>query len=727
MKSSLSTLLMVALLFAHAPAQTNSPQPQDEPDDIVRISAELVQTDVVVTDKNDRIVGDLSLEDFEVYDDGKRQEVQFMEFVSVDAGRRTEGRLPGRTASTADLPRDLSARDLKRVIAFVVDDLTIPNEDLVRVRAMLSDFVDNKMMEGDLVAIVRVVGGRSLLQQFTGDRQLLRRAVASLTPRSNPYSAFGNSETDRLRSSPVAGGGSTSNDGSEFGPAAGFDLESPTDDTNRTVRALMALVTADQVIESLQQVPGRKSLVLVSGGLPLYEMDRNAARAAATGEGRASLGGTSTIIGNVSQLLSQLADRAVRSGVVINTLDARGLKVAGAVARFVDTPAKSALGVSGPDPYFGRQPDPTLFGDANPFDRMAGELGLRELASSTGGVAVVNSNNFGEGLERVLQRSSGYYRLAYRPTEKFDEKFRKVQVKVKRDGLRVHAPEGYVARADKPVGELKKEEAILKTAMSPLAARDLEVSTNLQYKLTQESKAALDLHVFIDAKKLNFQQTPEGKYRTSFDVVGFVYNHLGRSLGGFSETVNTMLTPESYQKALAEGLSYTRTTEVPPGYYQVRAVVREEGTGHLGSSSRYFEIPNLANKRLAASSLFLYAVNPASGGGREEVLPLGALHKLTRRQDLRYAVVIYNTRTEKNRPQVRTQLTISQGGKVLYQEPEQPVEVKEAQAAGQLVKVGQLGLSKVQPGRYVMTLQITDAHADKKQQSLTRSVEFVVE
>ncbi|HEX7956776.1 MAG TPA: hypothetical protein VF508_07535, partial [Pyrinomonadaceae bacterium] len=105
--------------------------------------------------------------------------------------------------------------------------------------------------------------------------------------------------------------------------------------------------------------------------------------------------------------------------------------------------------------------------------------------------------------------------------------------------------------------------------------------------------------------------------------------------------------------------------------------------------------------------------------------PLLAARVLTRRQEVRYSAIIYNAKLEGGRPRVRTQLIISQGGKVLFREPEQEVEMKGTDAA-QLIKVGQLALSKVQPGRYVLTLVVTDPLADKNAQTLTRSIDFTV-
>jgi VWFA-related protein len=146
----ISTGLILTLLLTGVIAQTQEkklPLKQDvSQDDIIRISTSLVQTDVVVTDKNDQIISDLTLQDFEIYDNGKKQEIKFMEFVGVDMGRRSEGSRSG-VAAEAERATSVgpSAKDVKRVVAFVIDDLTIPIQDLYAVRQMLTDFVDKKM------------------------------------------------------------------------------------------------------------------------------------------------------------------------------------------------------------------------------------------------------------------------------------------------------------------------------------------------------------------------------------------------------------------------------------------------------------------------------------------------------------------------------------------------------------------------------------------------------
>src|SRR5256885_9514833 len=112
MKRASVSILLIILLVATAIPQTTQPtQQRDNQEEIIRITTSLVQTDVVVTDKNDQPVPDLKLEDFEVYENGKKQDVKFMEYVSVDAGRRTEGQRPA--SISTDVPGDVSAGELR--------------------------------------------------------------------------------------------------------------------------------------------------------------------------------------------------------------------------------------------------------------------------------------------------------------------------------------------------------------------------------------------------------------------------------------------------------------------------------------------------------------------------------------------------------------------------------------------------------------------------------------
>ena len=696
MKKIIPFLLATAISVT---AQTpQKPVQETAPDDIIRVTTELVQTDVVVTDKNDQIVSDLKLNDFEIYDNGKKQDVKFLEFVGTESPRRTEGERSGLPSYVEPSNTSgISAKDLKRVIAFVLDDLNVQIQDLPYVRKMLLDYVNNKMHEGDLVAIVRVVGGKGLLQQFTTDRQLLRRAIASIKPVIHPYGASEEPDPTKV-SNPVATAAVDSPTAAESALEAP-EIFSSNDELVRYNRSLALVSTANYVIDSLKQIPGRKDLVLITGGIPIFE--------------------TTGSVTNTNAILTRFADNAFRAGVVVNTFDPRGLRATPGVKGFQATPAKSALG--------GNDPTDATFGKGDPGANSAlgiglggGEdhLALSTVSKYTGGHAVYNTNDFEEGLNKILSRSNGYYTLAFRPAEGMDNKTHKLEVRVKRGGTRVYSHTRYLARAEGRTTPRTKEEAVAAAARSPLARNDIDLTPNVAVKLNAGKDANVDIHLLIDAKKLNFNEVGDS-YQDSLDVVGMVFDQTGRNRGGFSETINLNLPRADYQKALAEGLTYSASTEVQPDYYQVRVIVRESGSGNLGSFSKYLEIPDLSKGRLAMSSLFFFATDTKGA----KPVPLLAQRRLSRTQDIRYVAMVYNPKLKDGKPQLRSQLIITQGDRVLMRGPEEPVETT---GGSPVTKMGQLGLSKVAPGRYVLTLVITDALGDKKTSTLARSLDFTV-
>jgi hypothetical protein len=135
MKHVATTLCLILIMTQAVVMQTpQKPQPEIAPDEIIRITTSLVQTDVVIVDKDDHVIPDIKLDEIKVSDNGKRQDVKFLEFVAPDAAPRIEGKLSiAGNAVESDAARNLTAGDLRRVFAFVVDDLTIPFEDIPNV------------------------------------------------------------------------------------------------------------------------------------------------------------------------------------------------------------------------------------------------------------------------------------------------------------------------------------------------------------------------------------------------------------------------------------------------------------------------------------------------------------------------------------------------------------------------------------------------------------------
>lgn len=696
MRNAMTALWAISAAALLAQAQ----QSQDVP---IRISAELVQLDVVVTDKKGQIVKGLTKDDFEVYENGKKQQISFFEFVQGGWVSR-----PGTAI------REIAGADAGRIFAFIVDDLTIRPDDMAYIRQMLSDFVESHMRPGDLVAIVRTVSGKGLFQQFTNDRDLLRRAIQGLMPRGHALSGSGNPELPTLTGRP-----DSRNENEQMSDMTldVLTMSDPFDETKRLMRAMMSLSTASFIVDSMKQLPGRKSLVLISAGLPILSRQETLASS------------------YVSQLINQLTDKAARSGVAIHTMDARGLQARAAVAGFDETPGRSALASSMGDlrrisgaPTNQRVPtnplpEESLLNTKGSLEAIESQMMLRMLAEATGGIAVTSLNDFGEGIRKIASASDGYYLIGYMPSDsRFNGQFRKVEVKVKPGGLRVYSKQGYFASEDKIERPTTRQEQLLAAMKSPLAKRDIPLDMMLLYRASGSDKGEVALHLLIDPKGLYFEQEGD-KQRADFDLAGFVFDQSGRLRGSFGETVTVSLTREEYDRIKWGGFSYSASTTLPTGAYQIRLVVRDNKTNRLGTLSRYVEIPDLKAGRLGASSIFLGAV-PAGDTQAPNPVPLGPDRRISRKQDLRYVVAIYNAKLKDNRPQVHTQLIVMHEGREIFRGPQQTVPPGSDKS--QLVKAGQLDLSSVSPGRYTMVLIITDPLADKRSQTIIRSADFIV-
>src|SRR5262249_3427637 len=286
--------LVAALAMSTTAFSQNRPKPAEEQP--IRISTQLVQLDVVVTDKNGKVVRGLNKDDFELFENGKRQDIKFFEFVDAGRGLATES---GRAATAADSARSpltanqgIGVAEVRRIFAFVVDDLTINPPDLVYVRQMLNGFVNDQMRPTDLVGIFRTVGSEGLLQQFTTDKEILHRAIASLTPQTNAFGAFNQNADPQFslqggRPQAASGAGDIASDPLGLSNAGGAgvagtdvlgqpsDINSTTDETNKMLRSYMTLGTATFIVDSMRELPGRKSMVLVSGGLPVFGASPN--------------------------------------------------------------------------------------------------------------------------------------------------------------------------------------------------------------------------------------------------------------------------------------------------------------------------------------------------------------------------------------------------------------------------------------------------------------------
>lgn len=196
MFASLLTSFALSTIVGQNQQPTSTPRPQDQPPpstrqsddtDVVKITTNLVQVDAVVI-KDGKLVTDLKPEDFEIFEDGRRQTISSFAFVS-NSSQSSKPPLTSRK-ETREMPAGvIRPNDTRRTIALVVDDLGLSAESIGSVRKQLRKFIDEQLQPNDLVAVIRTGGTIGALQQFTNDRRLLDRAIRQV--KWNPCSRVG--------------------------------------------------------------------------------------------------------------------------------------------------------------------------------------------------------------------------------------------------------------------------------------------------------------------------------------------------------------------------------------------------------------------------------------------------------------------------------------------------------------------------------------------------------
>src|SRR5580698_9232540 len=379
----------------------NAPPPPGQPSNTtIRIDVNLVQVDAVVSDSRNRRVADLQASDFEVLQDGKPQAITNFAYVA------NKPAAPGARAAVAkpakgDVPPPppvLQPTEVRRTLAFIVDDLGLAGENIPTVRDTIRKFVDNEMRPDDLVAIVRTGAGMGALQQFTTDKRLLHEALDRV---NYGQSRVGVSSFAPLGSTPTG-----------RGARGAIELDHLREDSF----AAGSLGAIRFVVNSMAGFPGRKSVVLFTENIRLIYR------------------GTTDEM--VAQAVRQLSDAANRASVVIHAIDPRGLPDFNVNAQD-NTAGMSRRRVS-------RVPA------QREVEMEHTQEGMFALSEATGGLFFRNLNDLGDALKKAADDSDSYYLIGYHPDAATFEnsdgqpRFHRTEVRVKKAGLHVRSREGFL-------------------------------------------------------------------------------------------------------------------------------------------------------------------------------------------------------------------------------------------------------------------------------------------
>ncbi len=352
------------------------PNPSSE-DGTIRVFVELVEMDVIVTDRNGRHVTDLRKEDFVVLQDGSPQEIQSLSYQWVQpptVDLQSEAPASQASPDSAAASASTSNPELqRRLIAVVVDELGIDQRDMSQIRTGLKEFVDKQVQANDLVAFVRAGVGTDGIS-FTSDKALLRKALDKI--KVNSSSRPGLNHNTLVARDRVSG-------------------SSPFRQANLTLYTLDALLNTVAMMENL---PFRKSVVFISGGLPLVYYSK--------------------IDRDIRSTMRRLTDACHRASVIIYSIEAEGLRMLSQYNADSELPRRGGGARNGLDGRF-------------------------DLAEQTGGVYFQSRNSPHIATHRILQDLQGYYLLAYTPDspgpQSLNRRHDKIKVRVKKRGLQVRA------------------------------------------------------------------------------------------------------------------------------------------------------------------------------------------------------------------------------------------------------------------------------------------------
>jgi VWFA-related protein len=718
MKKTIFVSLLIMIFCAFDFAQTPTPTPAEA--DVIIISTTLIQLDVTVTDKKGKIVTDLKPEDFEVYENGEKQNITNFSFISsAPETQNSPTPKPDKNKAAVPIPPvQIRPEQVRRTIALVVDDLGLSFESIYSVRRALKKFVDEQMQPNDLVAIIRTGSGTGSLQQFTSDKNLLYSAIEKV--RWNPIGRAGISAftpvEPTLQEQIAANSATPRTNTSETTEAqiqAEKDRMTVFNELREDIFSVGTLGAINYVVKGMNELPGRKSIMLFSDGFSICtdtDMRKDAGRC-----------------NQMQDALQRLTDLCNRAAVTIYTQDARGLTYVGMTSQdnISLTTQKLEEQVS------------TRIDDLR--DK---QQGLSFLANETGGRAIFNNNDLNLGLEKMLEDTKGFYLIGYQPdSSTFDEKtrrFNKLTVKVKNEDLNVRYRSGFfgVADADVKRSEAKDEtplQQILKPLTSPFTVNEINLKLNTLFGNDDKNGSFIHSFLYIDAKDLKFSDAPNNSKQAAFDVLAISYGENGEIVEQVGQNYSITVKNDKYQSLLDEGFVYNFVFPIKkPGAYQMRVSLRDAASAKVGSASQFLEVPDLKKNKLTLSGIVLENLTEAqwkeqnSSNKQTNALMDTSLRRFKRGTILRYTTEIYNAKFDRKRkPQLQTQVRIFRDGKLILDGKQNPLQTDGNSDSHKLNFAGAIGLgNEMQTGDYVLQIVVIDNLAKSKQKLATNWVQF---
>lgn len=691
------------------------PAEQQTPESVI-VSTDEVLLDVVVRDKKGRVVKDLAASDFEVYEDGVRQEVRSFRLAAPAAaaagaagGAATTGRADRQSradgAAAAQGPPERAGAPGVSAVAFVFDRLS-PDGRARATRAALS-YLGESANGGELFGVFLTDFSALVLQPFTNDRELVKSGIEKASLYSPGLYTSNNEETRKLRDQATRDLLKEQMGGGRGGRliSSGISLLEFIEEMERnqqgsaTTRGLLFVASA------LRPLPGRKAVIFFSEGMILPP--------------------------SVMETFRSVVNAANRNNVSFYTVDAAGLRVESKTAEATKEIASRSdnrmakLGITAD------QSGPMMKGLERNEDilRFNPDSGLGQLASQTGGFLITDSNDLGGRLRQVDEDLHSYYLLSYGSKNRnYDGRFRQIEVKVRRPGLVVQSREGYFA--------IKGTYAspVLAYEVPALAALDREPKADAfpfyagGFSFPERGRAGLaPVLVDVPLSAFTFRADREKKvYDTDFTVVALLKDQAGQVVEKLSRQYRLTGPLDKVEEAKLGRVLFYREAELEPGRYTLETIAYDAPTGRAGVRTGTLEVTAGEEGGLRLSDVVILKHAEPAGPGEE-----------TRGNPFRVANMIVSPNLgepiRRSRKQVpffftayapagaRPKLTVElrQQGRTLAR---LPGELPEPDASGRIQYLAGLPLEKMPAGTYELRITVGDAAT-----SVTRSGYFTLE
>src|SRR5947209_5125677 len=722
---SLSLAASVCLLLAQlAPLaqEAAKPAPQEPDEEVVRISSDLVQTDVMVFDKGGNFADGLKPEQFELKVDGRAQPIVFFERIQAGTVNEDAQLAAARGANGGARRGESVPLDRGRTVIFFVDDLHLSAGSSVRVGKTLLRYINEEVGQNDEAGVFSASGQVGFLQQFTENKAVLRAAASRIRPR--PY------VTRDMQSPPMTEVQALAVERNDQSVTDYF-VDAIVRENRLISRQMAESMVRDRASTILKQSNAYATNTLAS----LYSLVRNSA----------ALPGRKVLFFISDGFLAddpesdlhdwerRVTDAAARAGVVIYSLDAQGLRTGQP-----DAASEVAFDPGG------------RLSSTNMSETMTMQGPLFTLAADTGGRALVNTNALFRAVAGALKETSLYYLLAWKPDagvgERGTPKYQAVDVSVRgRPDLRVIVRRAFygtrppaAAPAEKKkkrdeAGEAREpqkppaEREMLAALRAEFPRGELPTALALNYVNGQNGRAALTASVQLDPAALTFEQGE--KRRASCQVIGGFLDDNGKVLQSFSKQLGVNI--EGDPTLTRSRVIYSTQFSAPPGLYQVRVAARDNRSGRTGSATQWVEVPEFKQGRLSLSSIFIAERTTATRP--EEIKPedmsngvsLSVDRRFAHTSWIRFITYVYNaSASAPDPPDVALQVQILRDDQPVFTAPLKKLPTEGLSDPSRIPYIAELALDSFPVGRYVLQITAIDRAAKA---SSTQRTGFIVE